>query len=31
VMPQYLDLIRRTASAKGEQSIVDALASGGAA
>ena len=31
VMPQYLDLIRRTASAKGEQSIVDALASGGPA
>ena len=31
VMPQYLDLIRRMASAKGEQSIVDALASGGPA
>ncbi|MEO7041293.1 MAG: glycosyltransferase family 4 protein [Gemmatimonadaceae bacterium] len=31
VMPQYLDLICRTASAKGEQSIVDALSSGGIA
>ena len=31
VMPQYLELIRRMASAKGEQSIVDALAGGGVA
>ncbi len=31
VMPKYLDLIRRLASEKGEQSIVDALAGGGIA
>lgn len=31
VMPQYLDLIRRTASAKGEHTIVDALTSGATA